>query len=187
MKTKPQRKRRQISVILRASAHSCRALAAPCIILVQPQPGSRVVQTGVDSVRVAFLPSEIWLIAAIINRAFPRLRFSVPRMCRDQNRNYVPGAEKCPFLPVLDDGVVRVGAEIANSAAHPVVELTVAPNSRVWREGGATAWVPRWTEFRALVAEYAPPIAWAPRFPKPPRSLPRQKDRLPSRSPVAKP
>lgn len=184
MKTKPTKKR-QISVILKTSAPSCRALAAPCIILVQPRPGSRVVQTGANSLRVAFVPAEIRFVAAIINRAFPQIRFALPKMRRDQNRNFVPEEEKRPFLVVADDGVVRIGVEIANSAEHPVVELTVGPNSRVWREGVVTAWNPGWTEFRALVAEYAPRAAWAPRFPKPARILPKQKDRLPSRSPVA--
>ena len=156
MKTKPT-KRRQISVILRASVYSCRALAAPCIILVEPRPGSRAVEAGANSVRVAFVPAEIRLIAAVLNDAHPRLRFTLPKMCRDQNRNYVPGGEKRPFLCVLDDGVVRIGVELANSSEHPVVELTGRPNSRVWREGAVTAWIPGWAEFRALVAEYSRP------------------------------
>lgn len=157
MKTKPT-KERQISVILRASTDPFR-LSAPCIILVRPRPGSRVVQTGANSLRVAFLAAEIRLVAAIINQAHARLRFARPRMSRDQNRNYIPGEKKRPYLVVIDDGVVRIGVEIADSNEHPVVELTVKPNSRVWREGLATAWIPGWTEFRALVAEYAPPAA----------------------------
>jgi hypothetical protein len=176
MKTKLA-KERQVSVILRNPTHPFR-LAAPCVIFVRPQPGSRVVQTETNSLRAAFLPAEIRIVAAIINRAYPRLLFALPKMCRDQNRNYVPGQEKRPFLAVADDGVVRIGVEIANSAAHPVVQLTVQRNSRVWREGSATAWIPGWTEFRALVAEYAPPEAWAPVFSKPTRNLPKQKDRL---------
>lgn len=110
-------------------------------------------------------------------------------MCKDQNQKYVPGVEKRPYLVVADDGVVRIGVEIADSAEHPVVELTVKPNSRVWREGGATAWVPGWTEFRTLVAEYAPPAAWASQFRKPARILSKQKDRpRPSRRwPAANP
>lgn len=175
MKTKSA-KERQISVVLRASANPFR-LSAPCIILVRPRPGSRVVQTEANSLRVAFLPSEIRLVAAIINRAFPRLRFALPTMSRDRNRSYVPGETKRPFLVAADDGAVRIGVEIANSADHPVVQLTVGTNLRVWREGLATAWIPRWTEFRALVAEYAPPAESAPPFPKPPRILPKQKDR----------
>lgn len=176
MKTKLA-KEREVSVILRAPTHPFR-LSAPCVIFVRPRPGSRVVQTGANSLRVAFLPAEIRIVAAIINGAFPRLRFALPPMCRNQNRNYVPGEEKRPFLAVTDDGAVRIGVEIANAAAHPVVQLTVERDSRVWREGLATAWIPGWTEFRALVAEYAAPAAWAPAFPKAARNLPKQKDRL---------
>lgn len=187
MKTKLA-KERQVSVILRNPTHPFR-LSAPCVILVRPRPGSRVVQTGASSLRVAFLPAEIRLVAAIINHAHPTLRFARPPMSKDQNRNYVPGEEKRPFLVVADAGGVRIGVEIADAAEHPVVELTVKPNSRVWREGEATAWVPGWTEFRALVAEYAPPLAWAPPFPNPARILSKQKDRSRSsrRGPAANP
>jgi hypothetical protein len=176
MQTRLSRER-QVSVILRTPTHPFR-LSAPCVIFVRPRSQSRAVQTGTSSLRVAFVPAEIRLVAAIINRAYPRLRFALPSMGRDQNRNYVPGEEKRPFLAVTDDGAVRIGVEIANAAAHPVVQLTVERDSRVWREGLATAWIPGWTEFRALVAEYAPPVAWAPLFSKPARIVPKQNDRL---------
>jgi hypothetical protein len=52
---------------------------------------------------------------------------------------------------------VKIGIELADGVRHPVVELTVRPHSRVRRTGSIVTWMPRWTEIRVLVAEYAPP------------------------------
>lgn len=147
-------KRRQIDVVLRVPS-GLPGVWSSCLIHLHPQPDSRVVEIGHTSVRVAFTAAEIRLIAGAMRRVHPRLRFNVPALQANQNTHYVPAAFGRPFLVALADAVVRVGIELANDQRYPVVELTAIPNSRVRRLTSGWTWMPRWTEIRVLVAEYA--------------------------------
>lgn len=106
--------------------------------------------------RVAFTASEVRLMASAMHRAHPRLRFKLPALQADQNTHYIPARNGRPFLIALAaDGIVKIGLELADGQRHPVVELAAIPNSRVRRTGPRWTWMPKWTEMRVLVAEYA--------------------------------
>ncbi len=163
--------RRQVDVVLRIPS-GLPGFWGSCLIHLHPEPGSRVVETGRASVRVAFTAAEIRLIARVMRRVHPRLHLQLPPLDSTQNRNYVPARNERPFLIALvADDAVRIGLELANGRRHPVVELTAKPNSRVRRTDSFWTWMPKWTEIRVLVAEYAPLAFHAASFERAPRVL----------------
>jgi hypothetical protein len=157
-------KRRQIDVVLRVPSGSP-GVWSSCLIHLHPQPDSRVVEIARTSVRIAFTAAEIRLIAGAMRRVHPRLHFKLPTLETSQNRNYIPARNGRPFLVALAaDDAVRIGLELADGRRHPVVELTATPNSRVRRMDSGWTWMPKWTEIRVLVAEYAPSPYRPPSF-----------------------
>ena len=149
-------KRRQIDVVLRVPS-GLPGVWSSCLLYLHPRPDSRVVEIGGTSVRVAFTSAEIRLVAGAMRRVHPRLHFKMPPMDTSQNKDYIPGRNNRPFLVALvADNAVKIGLELADGARHPVVELTAVPNSRVRRSSSGWTWMPKWTEIRVLVAEYAP-------------------------------
>lgn len=149
-------KRRQVDVVLRVPS-GLPGVWGSCLIHVHPQPYSRVVDIGRDSVRIAFTAAEIRLVARAMRRVHPRLHFKLPALDTSQNKHYTPGRNSRPFLVALAaDNAVKIGLELADGARHPVVELTAIQNSRVRRSSSGWTWMPRWTEIRILLAEYAP-------------------------------
>ena len=149
-------KHRQVDVVLRVPS-GLPGVWGSCLIHLHPKPDTRVVATETGSVRIAFSAAEIRLIAGAVRRVHPRLLFKLPAMDTSQNKDYIPGRNNRPFLVVLTaDDAVKIGIELADGVPHPVVELTAAPNSRVRRTSSGWTWMPRWTEVRVLVAEYAP-------------------------------
>lgn len=132
-----------------------RASAYPCLILVRPLPDTRVVRMESGAVRVAFVATEIQLIAKLMRRIH-RAFGDIPAITDDQNVKYVPGAHGRPFLAALvaESGAVRIGLEISETDGHPVVELSDNGSSRVRITASAVGWTPTWTEFRTLVAEF---------------------------------
>ena len=148
-------KRRQVDVVLRVPS-GLRGIWGSCLIHLHPEPGSRVVEIGRISLRVAFTAAEIRLVARAMRRVHPRLHFKLPALDTSQNKHYVPGRNNRPFMVALAaDDAVKIGLEFADGARHPVIELTAIPNSRVRRSSSGWTWMPRWTEIRVLVAEYA--------------------------------
>ena len=148
-------KHRQIDIILRVPSDLSPG-GSSCLVKLRPQPGSRVVEIGRTSLRVAFTAPEIRVLARSMHHAHPRLHFKLPTLETWQNRNYIPGRNGRPFLVALAaDDIVKIGLELAEGARHPVVELTAKPQSRVRRADLALTWMPTWTELRVLVAEYA--------------------------------
>ena len=148
-------KRRQIDVVLRVPS-GLPGVWSSCLISLRPQPNSRVVEIGRTSVRIAFTTAEVRLIARAMRRVHPRLHFKLPVLDASQNRNYIPARNGRPFLVALAaNGVLKIGLELADGARHPVVELTEKAHSRVRRTGSCWTWMPKWTEIRVLVAEYA--------------------------------
>lgn len=144
-------KPRQVDVVLRVpSGHS--GIWGPCLIHLRPKPGSRVVEIGRTSLRIAFTADEIRIVARAMRRVNPRIDFELPALGVSQNRNYIPGSHSRPFSVALAmDNVVKIGLEVADGVRHPVVELTALPNSRVRRSRSGWTWMPRWTEIRVLV------------------------------------
>jgi hypothetical protein len=126
------------------------------IVRVVPRRDSRVVCVREDTVRIAFVPAEVVLLARAMNRGFPRLRVDVPLMQPGCNEGYVPGDVSRPFLTPLGgrNAPVKIGVEMVQEQEHPVVELTPKPRSRVGSSRGSIDWVPSWTEFRILLAEF---------------------------------
>lgn len=106
--------------------------------------------------RIAFGNAEIALIAKVMNRAYPRLQIDIPAPQEDRNADYFPGDADRPFLVGFSGpkGCVRIGVEIADRVAHPVAELTAAASLNVREAGDSITWLPRWTEFRILAAEF---------------------------------
>jgi hypothetical protein len=149
-------KRRQIDVVLRVPS-GLPGIWGSCLIHLHPQPDSRVVEIGGGSLRVAFTAAEIRLIALTMRRVHPRLHFRLPALDTSQNRDYIPARNGYPFLiAMVAANAVRIGLELADGTRHPVVELTATRNSRVRRTSSGWTWMPKWTEIRVLVAEYAP-------------------------------
>lgn len=149
-------KRRQVDVVLRVPS-GLPGLWSSCLIHLHPEPDSRVVEISRTLVRIALTAAEIRLVARAMRRVHPRLHFKLPALDTSQNKYYIPGRTNRPFLVALAaDNAVKIGLELAHGARHPVVELTAIPNSRVRRSSSGWTWMPRWTEIRVLVAEYAP-------------------------------
>jgi hypothetical protein len=111
---------------------------------------------GANAVRVAFVSSEIRVLASAMNRAYPRLKSDF-RIGGDPNGDYVPGKAGIPFLVALvaTDGTVKIGVELTNGVRHPIVELVAKPRSNVRRTGATYSWMPAWTQFRILCAEFS--------------------------------
>ena len=155
-------KRRQVDVVLRVPS-GLPGLWSSCLLHLHPQPHSRVVEIG-RSLRIAFTAAEIRLVARAMRRVHPRLHFELPALDTSQNKYYIPGRNNRPFLVALAaDNAVQIGVELADGARHPVVELTATPNSRVRRIHSRWTWMPKWTEFRILAAQYAAHDAWTSR------------------------
>ena len=154
MKTELQ-KQRQVDVVLRESGNPFR-LHGSCIIRIEPRPESRAVATDRGTFRVAFKASEIRVLAGAMARACPRVNFNLP-VPSGVNFGYVPGRHGRPFLVAFRaaDGLVKIGAEIADDRRHPVVELKTKNHSRVRWVGAEVTWQPSWTEFRILCGEFA--------------------------------
>ena len=152
-------KRRQVDVVLRIPS-GLRGIWGSCLIHLHPEPGSRVVEIGLISLRIAFTAAEIRIIARTMRRVHSRLHFKLPALDTSQNTYYIPGRNNRPFLVALAaDSAVKIGLELADGVRHPVVELTALPNSRVRRSSSGWTWMPRSTEIGVLVAEYAPVTA----------------------------
>jgi hypothetical protein len=149
---------KQIDILLRESADPFRPYGA-CIIRTQALPNSRVVATDPRALRVAFVASEIRVFAAAMNRAHPRLRTDLKTPIHDANRGYVPGGPGVPFLVALaaPDGTVKIGVEVVDAVRHPVVELRWGPGSAVRKAGTQVRWMPTWSQFRILYAEFSIP------------------------------
>lgn len=150
----------RIEIVLRDSSHPFR-LHGPCVVKVEARPDSRVVAIGRDSVRVAFTRYQLLTFARAMGRAYPRLRLDLTTPDRDPNSNYVPGAPDGPFVVAYRSECIRIGIEIAERIAHPVVELTAKPQARVRRIGDVMNWMPSWTEFSVLHAEFGVAAAHA--------------------------
>lgn len=148
-------KRPQVDVVLRIPS-GLRGIWGSCIIHLHPEPGSRVVEIGRISLRIAFTAAEIRIIARTMRRVHSRLHFELPPLDTSHNTHYTPGRNSRPFLVALAaDNAVKIGLELAEGVRHPVVELTALPNSRVRRSSSGWTWMPRSTEIGVLVAEYA--------------------------------
>lgn len=163
-------RRRQVDVVLRVPS-GLRGIWGSCLIHLHPEPGSRVVEIGRASLRIAFTAEEIRIVARTMRRVHPRLHFELPALDVSQNRNHIPGRNGRPFLVALAaDNAVKIGLELADGVRHPVVELTALPNSRVRRSSSGWTWMPRWTEIRVLVAKCALGPSSASRRPFTPHS-----------------
>lgn len=157
MKSEPP-EQKQIDIVLRESADPFRPHGA-CIIRMQALSNSRVVAADSRALRLAFVASEVRILAAAMNRAHPRLRTDLKMPIHDVNRGYVPGQLGVPFLVALatPDGTVKIGVEIVDAVRHPVVELRWMPGSAVRKAGAHVRWMPTWTQFRILYAEFSIP------------------------------
>ncbi|MEY2508807.1 MAG: hypothetical protein QOH01_3136 [Verrucomicrobiota bacterium] len=157
MKCEPP-EQKQIGVFLRDSSHPFRPYGA-CVIRMQPLSNSRVVSIDSHALRIAFVASEVRILAAAMNRAHPRLRTDLKTPIYDVNRGYVPGKRDVPFLIALaaPDRTVKIGIETVASVRHPVVELRWKAGSAVRKAGAHVRWMPTWAEFRILYAEFSIP------------------------------
>jgi hypothetical protein len=92
-----------------------------------------------------------------MNLAYPRLRADAQVPLCDSNRHYAPGKPGVPFLVGLatPDGTVKIGVEINDAIRHPVVELQWKAGSSVRRAGSQVSWMPTWTQFRILHAQFS--------------------------------
>lgn len=146
-----------IDVVLRNSWHPFRP-HGPCLVRIEAQPNSRAVNTAANAVRVAFVAAELQILSNSMNRAYPSLKTDW-RIGRDPNGDYVPGKQGIPYLVALAaiDGTVKIGIELTNGVRHPVVELTPKAGSNVRRSGVTVTWMPTWTQYRVLCAEFSAP------------------------------
>jgi hypothetical protein len=145
----------RIEILLRDASQPFQ-LHGPCLIRVYPRDNSRVVKHGANAVRIALTAAELPILCAAMNRAYPRFGAVVPRMRDRCNERYVPGENGRPFLVAFGagDAVVKVGMEIADNVAHPVVQLLPRSGSNVRRAAASVSWMPTWTEFRVLCAHF---------------------------------
>ena len=145
----------QVQILLGA-ANGPLQTGGSCIVRVVPRPNTRVARVSAATIRIAFVPAEVVLLVQTMNRACPRLHVDAPPIRPGCNEGYVPGEPSRPFLVPCGgrQAAVRIGVEIVGELEHPVVELTPKRGSRVHSAGGSIDWMPNWTEFRVLVAEF---------------------------------
>jgi hypothetical protein len=146
----------KIEILLRDSSDPFRR-HGPCLIRLQAFSDSRVVEMNSNAIRVAFVASEIRILADAMKRAYPRLTMDTHMPLCDPNHGYVPGKVDVPFLVACSalDGTVKIGIELVETVRHPVVELCWKPGSSVRRKASTVDWMPTWTQFRTLYAEFS--------------------------------